>query len=184
MQPEVIDRMKSWDWQTIVNIGASLDDLNDAQWRFLKGLVQELALEKFSGGDLKYVGKPHKDFEWLEQNLSVEAKAQSSQKLFDRLGKIKKKIEVKLNNSNGTNVRDLDPNNVCDIIVVTRRDGGFAVDKSRALACARKDGDGFVLELSPDDIICLSGRLEITKQYDIKLKEQTIDAARTALSSL
>ena len=184
MEPAVIDRMRSWDWQTRVNVGASLDDLNEAQWRFLKGLVQELALERFSHGDLHYVGRPHQDFEWPARNLTVEAKAQSSQRMYDRRGDIKSKNEIKLNNSNGTNVRDLDAANVCDIIVVTRRDGGFAVDRGTALARARKDGDGYVLQLSAQDIVPLTPRLQITQQFDINLKEQTIDAARTALSSL
>lgn len=184
MDAVMVDYMKSWDWQRVINLGSSLDELNDSQWRFLKGLVQELTMERFSGNVLVYVGEAHKDFDWPSMGVTVEGKAQSSQKMFTKKGALSRNFTVKLNNSNGTNHTVLDPAKVCDCVLVIRKDGAFVVDRDTVLRCARPQGDGFILELKSSDITVLAGPLAVTERHDFHIKEQVINVIKQAISSL
>ena len=83
------------------NKGNKLEDLNDRQWRFIKGLVIELIVEKYSGEDgLTYVGDSFKDYFWKKYNLTVELKSGLSGSMYGKKGNLNKcrtksrKIEI------------------------------------------------------------------------------------------
>jgi hypothetical protein len=161
MTNPIINDFKNFDWQKIIDYGNGLDDLNDAQLRFVKGRAVELAIEKFADGDLKYVGEKHRDYVWPKHNLTVEAKSQFSAKMFDRKGNIKEEFDIKINNSNGTNKKTVLPDeDVADYVIVIRKDGAFAIDKQTVISRSTGDGDGFVCKVNKDEITPLTGRLK------------------------
>lgn len=182
MNNNVIQDLKNFNWQTIVDFGNSLDDLNDAQWRFLKGLVAELTVEKHADNDLQYVGAPHKDYDWPKHNLTVELKSQLSGPMYKKNGQMRKTFSIKLNNSNGTNKNAvLLPAHVADILIVIRDDGAFALDKTVVLENAKHGGDGFEVIINNSQIIELTGKIDKKITYTTNLKQIITNAIRQAL---
>ena len=164
LNPQIINDLKSFNWQEIINYGCSLDDLNDPQWRFFKGLCMELAVEKNS--TMKYVGKVHCDFVWPLHNITAELKTQLGKenpkekydgfwKFVKKTGEIKlrKKITVKFTNSRGTNTKQtLTANAVADFLIVLRRDGVVVFDRNTVLKNIVHLGDGFDMIIPVDEI--------------------------------
>ena len=184
MNQNIIDDLKAFDWQTIIEYGNSLDDLNQGQWRFLKGLVCELITEKFGNGNLVYVGQDHKDFDWPRHNISisVELKSQLSARMYTKKGRLRKNYPIKLNNSHGTNEKKkIDAKDVADIIIVVRDDGAFMIDQATAIKHAKPAGDGFNVKVSKDEIIELSGLVVPDKVYTTNLKEKIMTVIRDSL---
>lgn len=185
MDKKVINNLKKLNWQKITDYGRSLDELNDGQYRFAKGLAVEFAVEKFSNNELKYVGEHHRDFIWNKYKMSAELKSQFSARIFDRHGKMKKDFDIKLNNSNGTNKSTkLNPSHVADIIIVCRKDGAFVVDKKTVLEKSRSQGDGWVLTVTPADVTLIAGPLTQKETFTPGIKDAIHEAIRTSLPSL
>ena len=184
MNQNIIDDLKAFDWQTIVEYGNSLDDLNQGQWRFIKGLVCELITEKCSNGNLIYVGQNHKDFDWPRHNISisVELKSQLSASMYTEKGRLRKNYPIKLNNSHGTNEKKkMDIADVADIIIVVRYDGVFMIDQATAINRAKPAGDGFNVKVSRDEIVELSGLIVPDKIYTTNLKQKIMTVIRDSL---
>lgn len=180
---DVIEDLKKFNWQKIVDYGNSLSEFNDAQWRFLKGLIAELCVEFYS--NLVYVGENHKDYDWPMHKKSVELKSQLSDRMYCKNGKLKKNYEIKLNNSNGTNnQKTLPPEHVADYLIVLRNDGAFVIDKNIVLTYAAKQGDGFNLKIPNTVITEISGRIKQQTAYNNNLKTLILKAIRDDISSL
>lgn len=182
MQQNIIDDLKGFNWQTIIDFGSSLDDLNDSQWRFLKGLIIELLVEEHGEDSLKYVGEKHKDYVWPKHNIDVELKSQMSGSMYRKKGQLQKRYGIKLNNSMGTNKKStLDPSDVADVLIVVRDDGAFAIDKQTILANAKPGGDGFEVSVEADQIVEISGRVQRQTVYETNLKEEFLNTARRVI---
>jgi hypothetical protein len=182
MNQNIIDDLKAFDWQTIIEYGNSLDDLNDSQWRFIKGLAVELCVEKYSNSDLTYVGVKHKDFNWPTHNITAELKSQLSGGMYGKKGRLKKNYTIKLNNSHGTNnQKTINPADVADVIIVVRDDGAFAIDKATAIRNARAGGDGFEVKVTKDEIVELSGLVVPDRTFDTNLKHKIATAVQVSL---
>lgn len=181
MKQEIIDDIKKWNWQTVIDFGNSLDDLNDSQWRFLKGLVIELAVEKHSEPTLKYVGQVHRDFEWGKHQINLELKSNMMASIYTKKGEFRSKYSIKLSNSMGTNSRTLDPTDVADIILVPMSDGVFALDKDTVMSNHTAQGDGVSVTVTPDKIIPLTGPMQQQTVYNTKLKEIIMAAITAAI---
>ena len=183
LSQEIIDALRKFDWHQIIDKGNKLEDLNDRQWRFIKGLVIELILEKYSGQDgLTYVGDMFKDYHWKKYNLNVELKSGLSGSMYGKKGNLNKNFLIKLNNSNGTNKKDtLSPDEVADILIVIKNDGAFVVDKNTIIRCSKKTGDGFDLMLNRGDVIQLTGKLYPNTMNNLNLKEKIMNAIRSVI---
>lgn len=185
IDPNILQELKTFNWQTIIDYGHSLEDLNDRQWRFLKGLVAELTVEKHSQNNLIYVGEDHKDFDWPKLGKTVELKSQLSESIYTTKGRLKKNFAIKLNNSNGTNKKEqLDAKEVCDYILVVRSDGAFVIDRDTVMQHARKTGDGFEVRVGADQITEISGRVLPEKHYQSTIKEAVINVVRNSIPSV
>lgn len=160
MYEDAIEEMKRFDWETILDKANSLSAFNKASWRFMKAKIIELIVEKYSNGNLVYVDEKHKDFDWPSKNISVELKSITSSKIFtEKRKKLKQKYSILLNNSMGTNNKNmLDISEISDIILVIYIDGVFAITKDTALKHARKNGDGYRLFVPKQDIIPIALR--------------------------
>lgn len=180
---QITDHLKSFEWSEIITKGNGLEDLNDRQWRFMKGLVAELITEKHSGPDgLVYVGEDHKDYDWPKYNLTVELKSQLSGPMYNKNGQLKKCFTVKLNNSNGTNRKSsLDPKEVADLLLVVRNDGAFVVDKETVIANSKSNGDGFESTLTRDQIVEVSGQIKVNKTSSLDIKRRIQDAIKSVI---
>jgi len=183
LSQEIIDALRKFDWHQIIDKGNKLEDLNDRQWRFIKGLVIELIVEKYSGQDgLTYVGDMFKDYHWKKYNLNVELKSGLSGSMYGKKGNLNKNFLIKLNNSNGTNKKDtLSPDEVADILIVIKNDGAFVVDKNTIIRCSKKTGDGFDLMLNRGDVIQLTGKLYPKTMNNLNLKEKIMNAIRSVI---
>ena len=180
LSQEVINDLRKFDWHTIIDKGNKLEDLNDRQWRFIKGLVIELIVEKYSGEDgLTYVGDSFKDYFWKKYNLTVELKSGLSGSMYGKKGNLNKNFNIKLNNSNGTNKKDtLELSEVADILLVIKNDGAFVVDNNTIIRCSMKSGDGFDLVLNRGDVTPITGKLYSNTCGELNLKEKIMDAIR------
>ena len=183
LSQEIIDALRKFDWHQIIDKGNKLEDLNDRQGRFIKGLVIELIVEKYSGQDgLTYVGDMFKDYHWKKYNLNVELKSGLSGSMYGKKGNLNKNFLIKLNNSNGTNKKDtLSPDEVADILIVIKNDGAFVVDKNTIIRCSKKTGDGFDLMLNRGDVIQLTGKLYPNTMNNLNLKEKIMNAIRSVI---
>ena len=183
LSQEIIDALRKFDWHQIIDKGNKLEDLNDRQWRFIKGLVIELIVERYSGQDgLTYVGDMFKDYHWKKYNLNVELKSGLSGSMYGKKGNLNKNFLIKLNNSNGTNKKDtLSPDEVADILIVIKNDGAFVVDKNTIIRCSKKTGDGFDLMLNRGDVIQLTGKLYPNTMNNLNLKEKIMNAIRSVI---
>lgn len=183
MKQEVIDAVKAFDWLGIIGKATRLEDLNDRQWRFIKGLVAELIVEKHSGPNgLVYVGADHKDYYWPHFGLSVELKSGLSGSMYTKKGQLKKNFGIKFTNSNGTNKKTkLDASKAADILLVVKNDGAFIVDQATVIRCSKKGGDGFTVVLTRDDIIEVTGRIAVNNSGNLNLKEKITNAIREVI---
>lgn len=183
VDPTQLNDLRQFNWNQIIGLGPCIDDLNDAQWRFIKGLIAELTTEKHSNNELVYVGAVHRDFDWPKYNIGVELKSQYSAKMYNKNGTLKNNFDIKLSNSNGTNKQTvLSPANVADIIVVVRRDGAFAIDKTTAIAKSKQTGDGFSIRVNATDIDLLTpSPIAITNTESLNLKQDIINAIKAVI---
>lgn len=146
----LVDELKQFNWTKILEIANGLSDLNDAQLRFAKAIVIEKAVEKYSKKDdsdvgLVYVADRHKDYEWPKYRVSVELKSIVSSTFYTNKNKLRDKVTVKLNNSNGTNKKAvLVPSDVADILLVVKRDGVLVFDRKTVMGNSKSQGDGFL----------------------------------------
>jgi len=179
----VIDAIRKFNWIEIIEKGNKLEDLNDRQWRFIKGLVIELIVEKYSGDDgLKYVGETSRDYYWSKFNLNVELKSGLSGSMYGKKGNLRKHFLIKLNNSNGTNKKQtLSPEDIADILIVIKNDGAFVVDRDTVIRCSKKCGDGFDLLLNRNDVIQVTGKMYPNTLGNLNLKEKILNAIRNVI---
>jgi len=181
MTQTAINDIKKWNWQTIIDFGNSLDDFNDAQWRFLKGLIIELAVEKHSEPTLQYVGEVHKDFVWGKHGLDIELKSNMAGSMYTKKGQLRPNFSIKLNNSMGTNKKALTAQDVADIILVPMKNGVFALDRATVLANHTLLGDGVSVKVTSSQIVPITGPLTQKNAYNTNLKQAIMSAITAAI---
>jgi hypothetical protein len=177
----IINDIKLWNWQTIIDFGNSLDDFNDAQWRFLKGLIIELAIEKHSEPTLQYVGQVHKDFVWGKHGVDIELKSNMTASMYTKKGQLRPNYSIKLNNSMGTNKKALSAQDVADYIIVPMKNGVFALDRATVLANHTLLGDGVSVKVTDSQIIPITGPLSQKNIYNTNLKQAIMSAITAAI---
>jgi hypothetical protein len=141
----VADYLKtSVKWQSFVRLVKSIgNQFNDAQWRFLKAIIFETSIEKFSDGHLKYVARKGCDFIIPElNNLTVEMKYVEDA-LYTAKGKTlrPKTKSLTLMNSKGTNVHKSLPSDYADYLMVVGQNGGAIIDKATLSEYIEINGD-------------------------------------------
>jgi len=178
----VIERMKKFDWQQIINKGAGLDAFNDAQWKFLKGFIVEMLAEKYCNGELVAVREDHKDYDWPSLGLTVELKSTLAASMFNKNGSVKKNYSVIFNNSRGTNsLSELPDEHVTDILLVIKNDGAFIVDRETVKKYAVSAGDGFKVNIPGSEIIDVSGKIHAQPEDMTHVKEKIIQVIKESV---
>lgn len=161
---DILSELKKINWDEILSIANSLDDLNDKQWRFLKAVIIEMALEKISKNELIYVAENHRDFIWKKYNLSVELKTNVSATMYKkkRWWEKKKNYNIILSNSMGSNKKNVPE--IADIIISIYGDGVFFIDKKTAIQNIKKNGDGFIITVDSSDIVAVTTKKNVVKK--------------------
>lgn len=182
MNNQIITDIQQWDWQTIIDFSNSLDDFNDAQWRFLKGLIIEKTVEKHSNDPtLKYVGQIHKDFVWARHGVDIELKSNMTASMYTKKGQYRKNYSIKLNNSMGTNTQTLTAQHVADLIIVPMSDGVFVLDRATILANHTALGDGVVVKVTADQIVPITGPVTQRTVYHNTLQKDIMKTIEQGL---
>ena len=190
MNQKVLNDMKNFNWQKIIEIGNGLTDLDNQQWRFIKGLVVEKATAKNSGKDgLVYVGsdKDHMDFNWPKHNVTVELKSIFSETLYTKKDQLREKeYNILFNNSNGSNKLDkLVKEQVADYLIVVTSDGAFVVDQDTVIKKADSEGDGFKLKVKIKDVVRLTdNKIIVENAKCLGLRKVLEDAIDKMLDSV
>ena len=167
----IVDDLKKINWQFIIDYSNSLDDLNERQFRFMKGWIIELLVEnQEKDNNLIYLGEDHRDYFWPKHNISAELKSVISGTLYTTKAELKGVYNLQYTNSNGTNKDLLDPNLVCDITIIVKSDGCVIVDKETVLKNLKHNGDGFRLNIPKNELVEISGRVEVKTKYDLDFK--------------
>ena len=178
---QLVDDLKKFNWQFVINYGNSLEELNDRQLRFLKGFVCE---ELIASQDptLVCVRQDHKDFVWNKHNVDIELKTQFSFRMYGKRGNLLDISNIQFTNSNGTNNKEvLDPNLICDLTLVLRNDGAVVVDKQTVIDNLVKTGDGFRLNIPKDKAIEISGCITPNAKYTTDFKSILSKAVRESI---
>lgn len=176
MNQTIINDLKNFDWQTVLDWANSLNDFNDAQWRFLKGLMIEYSVAKHGDPTFKYVGQVHKDFEWGKHNIDVELKSNMTTSMYTKKGQLRKNYGIKLSNSMGTNKKKkLNPSDVADIIIVPTENGVFVIDRATAVAHSKVKGDGVEIKVPGTSVTPLTGVIAQKTVYKHTLRKDIED---------
>lgn len=160
---EVLEKLQSFDWDLIIDFGYNfLNQLDEKQLRFLKGYVVEKLIAK-QDDQLKLVRQDHKDFEWARfNNMGVEIKSQFSRSMYTKGAKLYPKYKVNLCSFQG-NKQTLEKSDICEIILVIRNDGAFAVHRNDVWEGLKYKAGGIDFEVYGDQIYQISRKRKMTK---------------------
>ena len=176
---QIVADIKTFDWQKVIDYANSLGtQFNDAQWRFLKGLILERAAEIHSNDStFKYVGETHCDFRWGKYKITVEQKSKTAGKFYTKKNKLKKTISFILTNSYGTNNTDkISSTSVSDVLIGIASDGVVFASKDTVLKYLKENGEGFVVNIPATEIVEITGHTTQKVKYESKLAEKIIEA--------
>lgn len=174
LDENVVSQLKTWDWDFIIDFGYNtISHLRGGQMNFLRGtLVEELISRQDT--KLEIVRQDHKDFHWHRYDVSLELKSQFNMSMYNKGGRLKE--EYKVNLCNMRSMRKIKPDQICDIVLVLRKDGAFIVPKNVAT-------QNIVQKGSKVDIIVGSSQIiEISGLKSLSLVQQHADINETVLN--
>ena len=175
----VISDLKSFDWKQVIDYGNNLGPkFNNAQWRFMKGLIMEKATESYANDPtFKYVGEKHCDFTWEKHNITIEQKSKMADKFYTKKNKLKKTLNFILTNSQGTNnSTKISSISVADVLIGISSDGVVFAPKDVVMKYLTENGDGYVVNIPGSEIVEITGYLEPRATYENNLYEVLITA--------
>lgn len=183
----VVSDLKSFDWRKVVDYGNSLGPkFDDAQWRFMKGLIMEMAAEQHANDPtFKYVGETHCDFKWGKHKITVEQKSKMAGKFYTKKNKLKKTLGFILTNSYGTNNSNkISATSVADVLIGISSDGVVFAPKEVVMKHLTQNGDGFVVNIPASEVIEITGYLEPGTKYENNLDEDIQNAIKENIKRL
>jgi len=173
----VISDLKSFDWKQVIDYGNNLGPkFNNAQWRFMKGLIMEKATESYSNDPtFKYVGEKHCDFKWEKHNITIEQKSIMAGKFYTKKNKLKKTLNFILTNSQGTN-NSTKISSIADVLIGISSDGVVFAPNDVVMRYLTQNDDGYVVNIPGSEIVEITGYLEPGATYENNLYEVLITA--------
>lgn len=159
----VISDLKSFDWKKVIDYGNGLGpEFDDAQWRFMKGLIMEKATEQHANDPtFKYVGETHCDFKWGKHKITIEQKSKMAGKFYTKKNKLKKTLGFILTNSYGTNnSTKISTASVADGLIGISSDGVVFAPDDVVMKHLTQNGDGFVVNIPADEVTEITGYME------------------------
>jgi len=93
--------------------------------------------------------------------------------MYNKSGLKRKRYTIKLNNTRGTNTKEvIHDDMVADIILIVNNDGAYAIDKETAIKYTKHLGDGFEIIIPSEEVIELTGKMTVKTHYQTNFKEQ------------
>ncbi len=155
IDPKIIKDMKSWNWDFIIDFGFNtVSHLRGGQMNFLRGTLMEQLIDR-QDDQLECVREDHKDFIWHRHNITVELKSQSNQSMYNKGGRLKDEYKVSL--CNMRSMKKITKEQICDLVLVIRKDGAFAITRDIAFQYRRQRGKQVDTIVGPSNIIEISG---------------------------
>jgi hypothetical protein len=155
LDKDVQAQLKSWDWDYIIDFGYNtVSHLRGGQMNFLRGTLMEQLISR-QDTQLECVREDHKDFEWHRFNLTVELKSQFNQSMYNKGGRLKDSYKVNL--CNMRSLKKITKNQICDLVLVLRKDGAFIITRDMAFQNHRQIGKQVDIIVGPNQIIEISG---------------------------
>jgi hypothetical protein len=155
LDKDVQAQLKSWDWDYIIDFGYNtVSHLRGGQMNFLRGTLMEQLISR-QDTQLECVREDHKDFEWHRFNLTVELKSQFNQSMYNKGGRLKDSYKVNL--CNMRSLKKITKNQICDLVLVLRKDGAFVITRDIAFQNYRQIGKQVDIIVGPNQIIEISG---------------------------
>lgn len=152
---EILDAIKSFNWDFITDFGYNtISHLRGGQMNFLRGTLMEQLMGK-QDPLLECVREDHKDFIWHRYGITVELKSQFNQSMYNKGGRLKN--EYKVNLCNMRSMKKITKQQICDLVLVLRKDGAFVITKDNAFQNIRQIGKQVDIICGYNDIIEVSG---------------------------
>jgi hypothetical protein len=187
---KLLEILKTIDWQKFHNLTSSIGkDLNNRQWRFLKAIVLEKAVESYSNNQLTYIGNLEEgcDFKVTSlNNLRIEMKYVEGC-LFSgkKLSQKKTTSEIKLMNSNGTNTHAELPDTYSDYLLIVDLNGAGLISKEILQNYIILGGDGIKAKIPLDKLHIVFQPSDITgtNKKDFRIKENLLKTISKIITS-
>jgi hypothetical protein len=184
---------KEVNWTKFVNLVTSIGpQFNDAQWRFLKAIVFEKAVEAFSEKKLVYVSQVGCDFIIPSLNNAKVEMKYTEDVLYTEKSRIPRKNaqSITLMNSKGTNSHTGLPDEYADFILIVGRRGAAIVDKPTISSYIKINGDSITATIPTDKMTFIFTPDTVTATPDIQsdgainLRQTILDAISDALTKI
>jgi hypothetical protein len=184
-----LEHLKSWNWDFIIDFGLNtVGHLRGGQMNFMRGTLLEQLIAR-QDTQLDCVREDHKDFIWHRYGITLELKSQLNQSMYNKGGRLKKEYKVHL--CNMRSFKKIAKSQICDLVLVIRKDGAFVATQDQAYQMRRQKGSEVDIVLGQNQIIEISGykSLSLVQQaFDIndtvlKFCDTVIDDALTHYNS-
>ena len=182
---------KEVNWTKFVSLVSSIgSQFNDVQWRFLKAVVFEKAVETFSDKKLVYVAQLGCDFIIPSlDNAKVEMKY-TEDVLYTEKSMVPRinAQSITLMNSKGTNNHTGLPDEYADFILIVGKRGAAIIDKPTLSNYIKINGDSITAVIPTDKMTFIFTPDTVTTKDVIKtgdainLKQTILDAISDALA--
>lgn len=186
---QVIEIMKNIDWQMFHNSCKSIGkEFNSPQWRFLKAIILEKAVSKYSNGMLRYVGEEERGCDFVIESLNhvkIEMKY-TEECLFGGREKSLKKItkQITLLNSRGTNTHTNLPETYSDYLLIVEMNGAAIIQKEALKEFVVSNGDSLSAKIPTDKLHIIFSPRDIDTTQPVRtmrIKELILEAIEQAL---
>lgn len=160
---KVISQLKSWNWDLIIDFGLNhVNNIKGNQNNFWRGgLIEKIIARQDDTLDFVGTKEYHKDFFWNRFKLTMENKSLLNTTMYDRRGKLKPILKVKLCSLRSK--RKIKKEEICDIILVVMKDGSFIIPKNIAIHNTVQLDKQVDIVVASNHIIEISGPKNLTK---------------------
>jgi hypothetical protein len=189
----LINILKNINWQKFYELCAYIgNELNDAQWRFLKAVFLENAVARFSNNELIYVGNEEKGCDFIVpslNNLKIEMKY-TVEALFSGKNAVLRKNSksITLLNSKGTNTHTNLPDSYSDYLLIVEMKGSALISKEKLKQYVISNGDSLTATIPTNELILIctpeniiTNLTEIKKLY---IKQQFLQVINNILDTI
>jgi hypothetical protein len=170
---QAVQNLKSWNWDFIIDFGFNtVSHLRGGQMNFMRGTLLEQLISK-QDKQLECVRENHRDFIWHKYNISLELKSQFNQSMYNKGGRLKDEYKVHL--CNMRSMKKIRQDQICDLVLVIRKDGAFVITQDLAYQNRRQPASDVDIILGPKQIVEVSG------YKSLSTVQQTFDINDTIL---
>lgn len=189
----LINILKNINWQKFYELCICIgNELNDAQWRFLKAVFLENAVAHYSNNELLYVGNEEKGCDFIVpslNNIKIEMKY-TIEALFCGKNSILRKSSksITLLNSKGTNTHMNLPDTYSDYLLIVEMKGSAIISKEKLKQYVISNGDSLSAVIPTNELIIISTPENINTNLSeikkINVKQQFLHVINNIINNI